>query len=115
MKNKKRNPRWNRNEIILALDLYFDLNGIEEESSNPKIVEVSRVLNLLAAPEFKDLEKFRNANAVALKLQNFKHFDPKRPGGLSRGGKLDGIILNEFYDNRENLRLIAAEIRNSIR
>ncbi|HMK18417.1 MAG TPA: HNH endonuclease [Chitinophagaceae bacterium] len=108
-----RNPKWHRDEIILALDLYFSKDRGSIDSGNPKIIEVSKVLNQL--PIFHDRpdkEKFRNPNGVTLKLSNFKHFDPDHKGvGMSGGSKLDEIVFNEFYNDREKLRAIATEIR----
>src|SRR5688572_17798863 len=108
-----RNPKWHRDEIILALDLYFskDLGAVDK--SNPKIIEVSRILNELPIfPERPDEEKFRNPNGVTLKLSNFKHLDPDYKGkGMDGGSKLDEIVFNEFYNSRGKLKEIAAEIR----
>ncbi len=35
-----RNPKWERDEVILALNLYFDKNRGTFESNNPKIIEL---------------------------------------------------------------------------
>jgi len=34
-----KNPRWHRDEIILALDLYFDKELGTMDASNPKILD----------------------------------------------------------------------------
>ncbi len=63
-----RNPKWHRDEIILALDLYFTKDRGSIDSGNPKIFELSKTLNAL--PLFSDRpdrEKFRNTNGVTLK------------------------------------------------
>lgn len=108
-----RNPKWHRDEIILALDLYFSPDRGSIDSSNPKIIAVSELLNKL--PLFQDRpdkEKFRNANGVTLKLSNFKFFDPDYTGkGMSGGSELDEIIFNEFKSDKEQLRKIASEIK----
>jgi len=111
-----RNPKWHRDEIILALDLYFATDRGSMDSGNPKIIEVSRILNQLPIfPDRPDEEKFRNANGVTLKLSNFKHFDPDYKGAGMRGGsKLDEMVFNEFRHDREKLRAIAAEIRKVV-
>ncbi|MEO6613784.1 MAG: HNH endonuclease [Chitinophagaceae bacterium] len=108
-----RNPKWHRDEIILALDLYFSSNRGSIDSGNPKIIEVSKILNELPLfPERPDEEKFRNPNGVTLKLSNFKHFDPDYEGmGMKSGSKLDKIVFDEFRHNREKLKAIAAEIK----
>ena len=35
---KKRNPKWQRDELILALDLYFRLEPGQIDARNPLIV-----------------------------------------------------------------------------
>ena len=42
-----RNPKWHRDEIILALDLYFDKDLGTISSKNPKIIALSELLNKL--------------------------------------------------------------------
>jgi 5-methylcytosine-specific restriction protein A len=108
-----RNPKWHRDEIILALDLYFSTDRGSIDKKNPKIIEVSRVLNELPIfPERPDEEKFRNANGVTLKLSNFLTFDHTYKGkGMSGGSRLDEEVFNEFLNERDRLRHIAAEIR----
>ena len=71
-----RNPKWHRDEIILALDLYFSPDRGSIDDKNPKVIVLSRVLNALPLfPERPDEGKFRNPNGVALKLANFLPFD----------------------------------------
>ncbi|MBS1519873.1 MAG: HNH endonuclease [Bacteroidetes bacterium] len=110
----KRNPRWNNDEIILALDLYFRLNGKAEDDSNPEVKMLSDRLQLLSPVESKIYEKFRNTNAVTLKLQNLRHYDPERSGGMPGGGKLDGEILLRYYNDREQLHALANSIIRSL-
>ena len=68
-----RNPKWHRDEIILALDLYYDLESGQMNSSNDKVIELSELLNKLPIHGYRpNQEKFRNPNGVNLKLGNFK-------------------------------------------
>jgi len=109
-----RNPKWHRDEIILALDLYFQNDRSVIDSRNPKIIELSEIINKL--PLFKerpDEEKFRNPNGVSLKLSNFMAIDPSFKGkGMSSYSKLDYTIFNEFVNNKKVLHSIANEIRS---
>lgn len=76
-----RNPKWERDEVILALNLYFDENRGNIESNNPKIIELSELLNQLPIHSNRpDEEKFRNPNGVTLKLGNFLALDPNYLG-----------------------------------
>ena len=42
-----RPPRWHRDEIILALDLYRTIEPREMDNKNPKVIELSELLNRL--------------------------------------------------------------------
>jgi 5-methylcytosine-specific restriction enzyme A len=108
-----RNPKWHRDEIILALDLYFRTDRGSIDKSNPKIIELSETLNKLPLfPERPDAEKFRNPNGVSLKLSNFLALDPAYKGkGMEGGSKLDEIVFKEFASDKERLYRLANEIR----
>ena len=109
-----RNPKWHRDEIILALDLYFSQERGSIDKNNPKIIELSKTLNDLPLfPDRPDKEKFRNTNGVSLKLSNFLAFDPDYKGkGMTSGSKLDEEVFHEFRYKKERLRAIANEIRS---
>ncbi len=109
-----RNPKWHRDEIILALDLYFSQERGSIDKKNPKIIELSKTLNDLPLfPDRPDEEKFRNTNGVSLKLSNFLAFDPKYKGkGMTSGSKLDEEVFKEFRYQKERLHSIANEIRS---
>ncbi len=81
-----RNPKWHRDEIILALDLYFskDRGGIDDK--NPRIIELSKTLNGPPLfPDKPDQDKFRNANGVTLKLSNLLSLVPDYKGNGMAG------------------------------
>src|SRR5579863_1690342 len=101
-----RNPAWHRDEIILALDLYFSKDRGSIDGKNPKIIELSKVLNKLPLfTERPDEEKFRNANGVTLKLSNFLPFDPNYHGkGMTGGSQLDKEVFEEFKNNKNSLK-----------
>lgn len=111
-----RNPKWHRDEIILALDLYFTLEPGQIHGRNPAVIELSEVLNRLPIFDFRpDSVKFRNPNGVGLKLSNFLAIDPGYHGkGMASYSKLDKAVFFEFYDDRERLRRIADTIRATV-
>ena len=108
-----RNPKWHRDEIILALDLYFQLKPGEIHSRNPKVQELSRILNALPIFDVRpDEAKFRNPNGVGLKLSNFLAIDPQYgKKGMQSFSKLDQEVFQEFASNKERLHKIATQIR----
>ena len=68
-----RNPTWSKEEIILALDLYFKLDYGQMHGRNPLIIQLSKDLrNLNIHKDIPEKEKFRSVNSVALKLANLK-------------------------------------------
>jgi 5-methylcytosine-specific restriction enzyme A len=108
-----RNPKWHRDEIILALDLYSRLEPGKINSSNPDIQELSVLLNRLPIHDVRpDEAKFRNPNGVALKLSNFLAIDPAYDGkGMQSFSQLDKKVFEEFESDTNELHKIASRIR----
>src|SRR5690606_6576539 len=111
-----RPPKWHRDEIILALDLYHSLESREINKNNPKVIELSRILNNLPIHEEREEnQKFRNPNGVGLKLSNFKAIDPDYPGkGMTRYSKDDKDIFFEFKGKEIELKKIAGQIKSIV-
>ncbi len=107
-----RNPAWTRDELILALDLYFRAGRKQLDSKHPDVVRLSEILNRLQIHKTDNRNAdFRNPQGVSMKLANFSSLDPEYPGaGLQRGGKLDKHIWNEFAGDLERLALVANSI-----
>lgn len=108
------NPPWTRDELILALDLYFRHHATSAE--DPEVVAVSELLNALPIhTDRPDAERFRNPNGVYMKLGNFQRLDPTYPGtGLSRGNQLEQVVWDEFARDRPRLRAVAAAISATV-
>lgn len=110
---KPRNPDWQRDELILALDLYVRYGGKPPSHTHSDIVELSRVLNALPIHSNKgDSQTFRNENGVYLKLMNFRRFDPTQTGiGMTRGNRLEKEVWDQYSGKPEQLRILADSIR----
>src|ERR1700742_3444978 len=111
----QRSPNWSRDELILALDLYFKVNPLHTSKDNAEIGKLSALLNALPihGPQPKN-RKFRNATGVYMKLCNFLRFDPTYAGqGLKRGAKLEEDIWNEFASDIPRLRRTAEAIKQN--
>lgn len=108
-----RNPNWTRDELILALDLYFRIDFVHHPIESNEIVELSNLLNELPIhPKDNADEKFRNPTGIYMKLCNFLRLDPTYTGkGLDAGSKLDVEVWNEFENDQDRLRQIASLIR----
>jgi len=108
-----RNPDWNREEIILALDLYFRMDYGQMHGRNPEIIQLSKELRSLNIhTEIPNKENFRSVNSVALKLANLKKSDQNFKGiGMRDGGKLEKKLWKEFHRHRDTLKKEADLIR----
>ncbi|MBO8169061.1 MAG: HNH endonuclease [Thermoanaerobacteraceae bacterium] len=111
-----KNPKWHRDELILALDLYFKIDLNKSSPEHPNVIELSELLNKLPIHSNRpNQEKFCNPNGVHMKLMNFRAIDPNYPGkGLQRGGKLETEIWDEFATDRKLLSRVAQQIRNTV-
>ncbi len=112
----RRNPVWSRDELILALDLYMRHRLAFPDDKHPEVVALSQFLNRLgAAMGTAGGKRFRNANGVAMKLQNFRRFDPTQEGkGLPGGGKGEEEVWAVFAHDAKRLRSAAEGIRATV-
>lgn len=111
-----RNPNWTRDELILALELFFRADRKQLDASHPDVIQLSQHLNRLPihGAETRNTE-FRNPQGVSMKLGNFLSIDPQYSGkGLQRGSKLDQEVWAEFAHDTAKLKLTAASIGKSV-
>lgn len=87
---------WQRNELVLALNLYCKLPFGRYHGRNPEIVRLAKHLG-------------RTPNAVAMKLSNFASLDPvhreRGIAGLSNVSRADREVWNEFHDDWYSLAI----------
>lgn len=117
-KNRKRNPPWTQDELVLALELYFLEPSARGDDTHSATQRLSDELNALPLHPQADRSKlFRNANGVALKLANFKRFDPayiaRGRKGLSHGSEREERVWNEFAGDFSRLTRVASAIREA--
>lgn len=100
---------WVRDELILALDLYFQFGILDH--SNIAVRELSTLLRTfeLHSPTLRD-DNFRSPSSVALKLANLANHDPDFKGKTTNGSILDGQVYAEWADRKEELRRTAEAI-----
>jgi putative restriction endonuclease len=96
---------WNREELILAFDLYCRIPFKKTKANNPEVIHLAALLN-------------RSPGSVARKLGNFGSFDPElkkqQVKGLTHAGKLDAEVWHEFNSNWNHLVLEARRLRLQI-
>lgn len=73
----KRNPSWNYDELIVALDFYLQHAPDIPIKKSTEIVELRGLLSRLQHQRHGTApDKFRNVNSVYMNLMNFCRFDP---------------------------------------
>ncbi len=67
------NPNWTRDEVILALDLFFDCDGNVPGKSDERVKALSDLLRTFPYHSVAARKaSFRNPDGVAFKLQNIR-------------------------------------------
>ena len=105
---------WERDELILALDLYFRV-GARVPSDDPRVVELSDLLRGLSVNQrVAKTPTFRSADSVHLKLQNFLSMDPAYRGkGMAHASQADRQVWKELAADRALVNRLAMQLRES--
>jgi len=111
--DRKTNPDWTREELILALDLYYDLDQGQMHKGHPDVIRISNELRALKIHKsIPDIKKFRNPSSISRRLGNFKTMDSGYKGeGLPNSGRLAKEVFIEFTNRRDKLRKEASLVR----
>jgi 5-methylcytosine-specific restriction protein A len=110
---RSRRSAWLRDELILALDLY------RRRGRNPPDEDLRELSVLLRdipiEPELAEGPGFRTPAAVALKVVNFVAIDPAATTtGMTRGGRADAEVFEEFWHAPDRLAAAALAIRANL-
>jgi predicted HNH restriction endonuclease len=116
---KKRNPKWSRDELILAVDLYLRHRNSPPSKDSAEVDELSAFLNhmgeVLGAIT---TDEYRNANGVYMKMMNFRRFDPDYTDqgkvGLRRGNKDEEVVWKEYATSSKRLSEVVHAIRTAV-
>ena len=107
------NPNWTREETILALDLYFELNGKIPPGSDERVKALSDLLRRFPHHvQASKNESFRNPDGVAFKLQNLRQIATGK--GLGNVSQTDRAVWAEFGAQPEAVQSQASLIRAGI-
>lgn len=107
------NPKWTRDETILALDLYFDLNGKIPPGADERVQALSEVLRRFPYhAEASRKESFRNPDGVAFKLQNLRQVATGK--GLGNVSEIDRAVWLEFGASPAATKSLANLIRAGV-
>ncbi len=105
------NPKWTRDETILALNLYLECNGSIPSRSDPRIRELSDLLNRLPfhSPSARK-SSFRNVDGIVFNLQNLRKVATGK--GLGNVSEMHRKVWAEFGSKPEILQVLSALIRH---
>ena len=110
-----KNKPWSRDELILALDLYFKIPPNQYDDATPEVIALSHRLSAIPAQEGEARNpNYRSPAGIAMKLANLLHLDSTRPGGLKAVSKLDREIWAEFAEDRPRLEATALAISQAL-
>lgn len=103
--NDKYGTLWDRDELILAFDLYCRIPFSKTKKNNPAVIELANLIG-------------RTPSSVARKLGNFGSFDPMLKqqdiSGLAHASKADAAIWEEFNNNWNELVWEAESLRSRL-
>lgn len=114
-----RNPSWNRDELILALELYLRNPTSVAGKTSSEVRQLSALLNKMSrlSGQTGD-DRYRNENGVYMKMMNFRSLDPRFTSqgkvGMQSGGALEKIIWTEYGGRGADLKADAEEIRRAV-
>lgn len=104
-----------RDEVILTLEKYFQLNIGKVSVKSEEVVDLSHILTRLLITTTGDSSLHRGANSVLMKLMNFRSLDPAYKGvGLKKAAKQDKVVWGELAHDRQKLKQTAAAIRAAL-
>jgi len=96
---------WNRNELILAMNLYCQLPFGKFHNANPDVIQLAKAIE-------------RTPSSVSMKLCNLASLDPyhQQRGikGLTSTSKLDKDVWGEFHSNWEQLAEESELLRDNL-
>jgi putative restriction endonuclease len=99
---KKGQKLWTREELILAINLYWKMEFGKIHEGNPEVQKLAKFIG-------------RTPGSVVFKLGNFGSFDlslqERGVGGLKNTSKLDREIWNEFFGSLEDLSYESEKLR----
>lgn len=113
-KPSRRNPTWTPDEVTLACDLVASNGWRQLEDSDPRVVELSALLQGLPLhPLHTRLANFRNANGVARKTADIATAHPDYRGVRTHGGATDRRVIAAFMADPAEMHARAQALREA--
>ena len=107
------NPKWTRDETILALDLYFRCAEQIPSGDDVRVWQLSELLRQMPYHNAASRKaSFRNPDGVAFKLQNIRQVATGK--GLGNVSEMDRKVWSEFGSQPEKVKRLADLIRGGV-
>ena len=104
------NPPWTRDEIILALELFFQAGMVALSDTDERVIALSDVLRSLPGNEFRARNpSFRNPAGVAFKLSNLQSVATGK--GFANSSAVDLAVWKHFESRSAKVKEVAQLIR----
>jgi 5-methylcytosine-specific restriction protein A len=103
---------WQRDELILALDLYFRIRPAAPDRKMPDVIGLGHLLRMSPLHPLNGRpSNFRSTASIVMKMMNFRSLDPDYGGaGLAAGNKGDREVWADFSGNAKKLAKVAQAI-----
>lgn len=109
---KPRTQSWMREEVVLALDLYLNHDGLRDAAARAELSQLLRRWPVEREYALAD-PKFRNEQSVRNKLYNLQFLETGGTQGREKGGAVTNAVWEEFGSNAEAVAAEAAMIRTA--
>jgi len=89
-----RQPNWTVDEVIIAVDTYFEIGDVKDiNSNNPLVIELSELLKALPIHKNKD-NTFRNVAGIEMNLKCIASLDENAKYSM----RITTILQREVYN-----------------
>jgi len=106
-----RQPNWTVNEVIIAVDTYFEIGDVKDiNSNNPLVIELSELLKALPIHKNKD-NTFRNVASIEMNLKCIASLDENAKYSMRTTTILQGEVYNYYREKKMYLHKIANAIK----
>ena len=110
---KPRTQSWMREEVVLALDLYLNGDGLHDAAARGQLSQLLREWPVERESALAD-PTFRNEQSVRNKLYNLQFLETGGAQGREKGGAVTNAVWEEFGGDAETVAAAAAVIRTAM-
>ncbi|MDH7578821.1 MAG: hypothetical protein QHH75_13640 [Bacillota bacterium] len=106
-----RQPKWTIDEVILAVNTYFEIGDVRKVAiDNPLVIELSKLLRSLPIHKNTDAT-FRNVAGTEMTLKCVASLDKKAKYSMRTATKLQKKVYCYYADKKMHLKELADAIR----